>query len=67
VDFYAFNARRLHGLVAPALVLLVVLHVGAAFYHQFLLKDRLLARMWFEKKAPQTTQSVTEPSEQARM
>jgi cytochrome b561 len=67
VDFYAFNARRLHGLVAPALVLLVVLHVGAALYHQFLLKDNLLARMWFEKKAPQATQSVAEPSEQARM
>lgn len=49
-DFYAFNARRLHGLVAPALALLVLLHAGAALYHQFLLKDRLMARMWFEKK-----------------
>lgn len=49
-DFYAFNARALHGVVAPALALLVALHVGAALYHQFLLKDNLLARMWFEKK-----------------
>ena len=49
-DFYAFNARILHGFVAPTLLLLVVLHVGAALYHQFLLKDNLLARMWFEKK-----------------
>lgn len=49
-DFYAFNARMLHGFVAPALLLLVVLHVGAALYHQFLLKDNLLARMWFDKK-----------------
>jgi len=49
-DFYAFNARMLHGVVAPALLLLVVLHVGAALYHQFMLKDNLLARMWFEKK-----------------
>lgn len=62
-DFYAFNARKLHGLVAPALALLVVLHVGAALYHQFLLKDKLLARMWFEKRARQETPPVTEPSE----
>lgn len=49
-DFYAFNARRLHELVASALALLVLLHAGAALYHQFLLKDRLMARMWFEKR-----------------
>lgn len=49
-DFYAFNARILHGFIAPALLLLVVLHVGAALYHQFMLKDNLLSRMWFEKK-----------------
>ena len=48
-DFYAFNARMLHGFVAPALLLLVVLHVGAALYHQFMLKDNLLARMWYGK------------------
>lgn len=48
-DFFAFNARLLHGFVAPVLLLLVVLHIGAALYHQFLLKDDLLTRMWFEK------------------
>jgi cytochrome b561 len=26
---------------------LIALHVGAALYHQFILKDNLLARMWF--------------------
>jgi cytochrome b561 len=67
VDFYAFNARRLHGLVAPALALLVMLHVGAALYHQFLLKDKLLSRMWFEKKTRQTAPPVTEPPERAQM
>lgn len=50
VDFFAFNARKLHGLVAPALVVLVVLHVSAALYHQFKLKDNLLARMWYGKE-----------------
>lgn len=49
VDFYAFNARMLHGFIAPALLILVVLHVGAALYHQFVLKDHLLARMGYGK------------------
>lgn len=48
-DFFAFTSRMLHGFIAPALLLLVVLHVGAALYHQFLLKDNLLARMWYGK------------------
>ncbi len=45
-DFFDFTARMLHGFVAPALLLLVVVHAGAALYHQFVLKDNLLARMW---------------------
>lgn len=48
-DFYAFNARILHGLIAPALLLLILLHAGAALYHQFALKNHLLARMWYRK------------------
>jgi cytochrome b561 len=48
-DFYDFAARMLHGFIAPALVLTVLLHVGAAFYHQIVLKDNLLARMWYGK------------------
>jgi cytochrome b561 len=28
---------------------LILLHVGAALYHQFLLKDNLFARMWYGK------------------
>lgn len=49
VDFFAFTSRMLHGFIAPALQLLVLLHVGAAFYHQFMLKDSLLSRMWYGK------------------
>ncbi len=48
-DFFDFAARMLHGFIAPALVLLVLLHVGAAFYHQLALKDNLLSRMWYGK------------------
>lgn len=49
-DFYAFNARMLHGFVAPTLLVLVVVHVGAAIYHQFVLKDNLLSRMWYGRQ-----------------
>ncbi|MBI5963180.1 MAG: cytochrome b [Chloroflexi bacterium] len=48
-DFFDFTSRMLHGFIAPALLLLVLLHVGAALYHQFMLKDNLLARMWYGK------------------
>ncbi len=48
-DFYVFTSRILHGFIAPTLFLLIALHVGAALYHQFLLKDHLLARMWYGK------------------
>ena len=48
-DFFDFTARMVHGFVVPALLLLVFLHIGAALYHQFLLKDNLLARMWYGK------------------
>lgn len=48
-DFYAFTARMLHGFIAPVLFLLILLHVGAAFYHQLALKDNLLSRMWYGK------------------
>ena len=48
-DFFDFAARALHGFIAPTLFLLILLHVGAAFYHQLALKDNLLARMWYGK------------------
>jgi cytochrome b561 len=48
-EFYDFTARMLHGFIAPTLALLVLLHVGAALYHQFTLKDNLLSRMWYGK------------------
>ncbi len=48
-DFFDFAARMLHGFIAPTLLLLVLLHVGAAFYHQLALKDKLFARMWYGK------------------
>jgi cytochrome b561 len=43
--------RVAHGLIATALVVLIALHVAAAFYHQVVLKDGLLRRMWFGKRS----------------
>jgi cytochrome b561 len=42
--FYAV-VRRLHGLTAQLLVLLLILHIGAALDHHFRLKDGVLRRM----------------------
>jgi cytochrome b561 len=42
-----FFFGALHQLGWSAIVLLLFLHVGAALYHQFVIKDNLLTRMWF--------------------
>ncbi len=39
----------LHQLGWIAILGLLVLHVGGAVYHQFIIKDNLLGRMWFGK------------------
>lgn len=44
-DFWNFTPRYGHAAMALLMGLLLALHVGAALYHQFILKDRLLARM----------------------
>ena len=41
----------LHEGVWILLILLIILHVVAALYHQFILKDNLMGRMWFERSA----------------
>jgi cytochrome b561 len=42
-----FLLRDLHGLSANILLLLILMHVAAALYHQFIRKDNLIARMWY--------------------
>lgn len=44
-NFQAFAPFIGHGLGAWALIGLIALHTGAALYHQFVRRDRLLARM----------------------
>ncbi len=43
----AFLFRAFHELSWQILLVLIILHVAAALYHQFLLKDNLMGRMWF--------------------
>ena len=46
-----FSLGLFHGGIWTLLLLLIILHVGAALYHQFILKDNLMRRMWFGKEA----------------
>jgi cytochrome b561 len=46
-DFAHLPARAVHGLVAKLLMGLIVLHVAAASYHQWVRRDGLLSRMGF--------------------
>jgi cytochrome b561 len=44
-DFWNFTPRIGHAVFARLMVVLLLAHVGAALYHQFIRKDRLFARM----------------------
>jgi len=48
--FYQFAPRIGHHYVALALDAIILLHIGAALFHQVIRKDNLLARMSFAKK-----------------
>lgn len=44
-DFAGLLPRMTHGLVGRLLLVLLAAHIGAALWHQFVRRDRLLARM----------------------
>jgi cytochrome b561 len=44
-DFSTVPPRIAHGITSKLLLALVAVHIGAALYHQFIRRDRLLARM----------------------
>jgi cytochrome b561 len=48
-DFFVYPVRYGHGYIAITLIVLILMHVGAALYHQFFRKDRLLSRMGIGK------------------
>ncbi len=42
-----FSLLMLHLYISIILIVLLTLHILAAFYHQLIRKDRLLSRMWY--------------------
>jgi len=50
-SFLVFPTRVAHGYVAAVLGGLIILHVVAALYHQFVRKDGLFRRMFFGRRA----------------
>ena len=46
-DFSAFPPRAAHGILGFLLTLLILGHVAAGLYHQYVRKDGLFGRMWF--------------------
>jgi cytochrome b561 len=46
-NFWDYSPRIPHGLGARIIIVLFVLHVGAALYHHIIKNDGLLKRMWF--------------------
>ncbi len=49
-SFAVFPSFRAHAALATLLAILIVIHIAAALYHQFVLKDGLFRRMWFGKR-----------------
>ncbi len=50
-DLSSYPTRMVHSIFSLLLAALMILHVLAAFYHQFVLKDNLISRMWFGKRS----------------
>jgi cytochrome b561 len=48
-NLFIYPERLLHGNIGYVMIALIVLHTGAALYHQFIRKDNLIGRMWFGK------------------
>lgn len=46
-DFQAATARAVHGATSKLLGLMILAHLAAALYHQFVRRDGLLSRMGF--------------------
>jgi hypothetical protein len=49
-DFWVFPMRSVHYAISRLLMAAIALHVAAALYHTFILRDGLLRRMWFGKR-----------------
>jgi cytochrome b561 len=60
-DFWAFPIRYIHYLLSRILMALIAMHIVAALYHAFVLRDGLLGRMFFGRRIIAAAQTpVTE-------
>ncbi|MEM9631501.1 MAG: cytochrome b/b6 domain-containing protein [Pseudomonadota bacterium] len=50
-SFNDISARKIHGFCATLLLLLIAFHLCGWAYHQLVLKDRLISRMWFGRRS----------------
>jgi cytochrome b561 len=49
-DLWVFPIRSVHYVLSRLLMTLIALHVGAALFHAFVLRDGLLGRMFFGRR-----------------
>jgi cytochrome b561 len=49
-SFLIYPPRIVHGTIAIALTALIALHIVAALYHQFVLRDGVFRRIWFGQR-----------------
>jgi len=54
-DFWVFPVRGVHYALSRFLMTLIAVHIVAALYHAFVLRDGLLSRMFFGRRAVGTT------------
>ncbi len=50
-DFWVFSVRSVHYAISRLLMAVIALHVTGALYHTLVLRDGLLRRMWFGRRA----------------
>jgi len=53
-DFWVFPVRGVHYALSRFLMTLIAVHIVAALYHAFVLRDGLLSRMFFGRRAVAT-------------
>ena len=58
-DFWVFSLRTVHYAFSRLLIALIVLHVAAALFHALVLRDGLLRRMFFGRRALKTNATAT--------
>ncbi|MES9926350.1 MAG: cytochrome b/b6 domain-containing protein [Candidatus Thiodiazotropha endolucinida] len=54
--FDDFPPRIAHGVLSKVLLILIVGHVSAFLYHQYVRKDNLFSRMWFGRRSSSSSE-----------